>query len=152
MTHINDNTIWDYIEGDLDAQTNDSIGKHLEICATCKAGYEVILGLHKELYEVQEEVAPSMGFSRNVLLQIEKNKQIDLKSRFWMSFTKIALLSAICIAILLSFGMILNQTPEMTVNSALVNKVILPIISTCLVLWVLYGLDLVLKRKYGEIV
>jgi len=147
MKHIEADRLWDYITGDLDAEQTKIIRAHLEVCPKCKQDYDMQMEFHNELLEVNDDM-PSPGFSDNVVAKIEKHLRVEKANRFWLKFTKVAVINAIIIAVGLPLLMLALQKIEFSISQEYVNKVMWPLLTVCLMLWLFYIMDRVLKRRY----
>ena len=148
MKHIEEQILWDYVTGDTDPKNIPTIVQHLSSCKNCNDSYKNIRTLHSQLLEFEDPDVPLLGFSQNVIDKIEEQRIIEKSSVFWVRFTKIALIIAIIIAVVLPFLMITSHKVELSVSMDVKNKLILPMASICLVLWILYVFDLMLKHRY----
>ncbi len=145
MEHIDKNTFWEYIAGDLETENIEIIQQHLAHCPNCKYEYDKQLEFHKELYELNDD-SPSLGFSKRVINQIEKDVQIEKTYQFWMKFSKIALVNAVLIAISLPLFMLLTQRIELSISGPYIQKLLFQLTSVCFVLWAFYGMDVYIRR------
>ena len=141
--------MWDYILGELDDKQIQTISEHIKTCPKCQKDYDIEMTLHRELLEVTED-APSLNFSDKVISQIEKHWQVKTAHRFWFKFTKVAIIHAIIIAVGLSLLMMAFQNTTLSMDRQLVAKVALPGLSVCMVLWLLYAMDVLLKRHFNK--
>lgn len=147
MEHIDQNIFWEYIVGDLDTEHIEIIQQHIDLCPKCKLEYDKQLIFHKELYEHTDD-NPSIGFSKRVIDQIEKDSQIEKAYQFWIKFAKISLVSAVFIAISLPVFMLLTQNIELTFNGPYIQKVLFQLTSICVVLWAFYVVDVYFRRAF----
>jgi predicted anti-sigma-YlaC factor YlaD len=146
MEHIKENILWEYIEGDLDLESKKPIELHLDRCGACKEHYKTLLALHNTLFEIDDDVSLSLSFSSAVIGKIEKQSKVEKINAFWIKFTKIALIHAIITVVLLPVLMLLYQKFELSISSDYMYKLIVPLFSICIVLWILYGMDVLLRR------
>ena len=149
MKHIDENKLWDYIMGEAEPETAKRVEQHLSSCPKCKHRYNVLLQFHNELHHIDEDV-PSLGFSKKVIHTIERDLRLEKRVQFWLRFGKIAVINAIAIAVALPLLMLAFQKVTVSVDGQMLYKVVLPLLSVCLVLWLFYVIDIVLKRRYSS--
>jgi len=145
MTHIDEHKLWEYIMGDLDNETANQVKGHLKTCPNCQKQYSIQLQFHKELLEMEDDI-PKSGFSQKVIQHIERDLRLDRRLEFWLGFGKIAVISALTIAIGLSLFMLRSQNISISIDAQLASKISLQLLSGCAILWLLYVLDVALKR------
>ena len=149
MTHIDEKKLWDYIMNDMDGTQTKAVKQHLEACSKCKHAYDLQLQFHKELLEVNEDL-PSPNFSDKVIHSLERYIQLEKRLQFWLRFGKIAVINALIIAVVLPLLVLTFQKVKLPLESQLPNKAVLLLLSTCMVLWLLYAIDVLLKRHFNR--
>ena len=145
MKHIDEHSLWDFIMDDVETDAAKQKKEHLNACPICQQAYNDQLQFHKTLFQLEEDI-PSMGFSSKVIHHFELDLKLEKRVQFWFKFAKIAVITALSIAIGLPLLLMAFQHPTLFIDSQLVYKIVVPLLSVCMVLWLLYALDLLLKR------
>ena len=149
MKHIDEKILWDYFLDDEKLDNLEEIKQHLEVCPKCRSSYETQLTLHHELSELTNN-APSLSFSRNVMNKVEENVRVEKATQFWLGFTKNSIIGAIIIALTIPSLMIIFQKVEMPLYYYELNKTMLTVSGSMLLLWVFYLIDVFLSKKLFE--
>jgi len=149
MEHLDHDTLWAYIVYDEEVEHIEAIQHHLDICERCKDEYTFLVKFNKELYTVEDDI-PSPNFSSIIITKIEKNIKVEKAYQFWLNFAKMTLIGAMIIVIILPMSFLIIRRAEFTINYEYTNKIIFPLISSCIVVCVFYILDIFFRRIYSK--
>ena len=118
--------------------------------SVCLKHFRPESALQQELFVLEDETPP-MSLASEVVTRLKHDARLKKAHLFWLNFTKIALVYAIIIALVLTLIMIASYKIEITVDISKWSKMITQVPSIGIVRWILYALHLFLRRRYPTI-
>ena len=148
MKHIESNTLWLFMAGELSSVKDAQIHKHLSICKSCKAEYDMLNKIEETLNVIDEEI-PSKDFADNIIQKLEREISLDSKGIFWSKI----LMTTIAGSLLLAFLFIFIGSTEVDVDTFQIENIfnsqtVLLIFACSIVLWGLYLIDRICKKMF----
>lgn len=106
--------LYDYINGELDSETEKTVKEHIEVCDSCKKEYELLLGMSEAVNAAQYE-APS-ELHAMVMSAIKQEKRNEKRRRFIKTLATLSASAAafvIVVNVILSgIGKFINKAPN----------------------------------------
>ena len=148
MEHIDSNTLWNYVTGEVSKSEETQVREHLTSCQACMREFEILSKIEVTLHEIDEDTVP-FEFSDRVIKEIENELAHDLKYKFYSTIFPYAILGGVVLAfiaiIIKGVGLELDFSQLVIV---LDNKVGILVLIASVVPWGLYLIDRVCKRFF----
>ena len=148
MTCLDEEKLWEYLDGEITSSQKVLMDNHLEKCPDCKDQLAELTLFNTEISNAVL-AQPSLRFTKNVmeLIEVELNPMIykPLLRRIWKRFAIFGFATMIVTLVFVALLFPNGQVPfEGTINTLFVytqNPLILNSILIILSLWVLYLVD-----------
>lgn len=156
MKCIDEQQLWEYIDGEVAEQKRTTLETHFDRCPECQKELELLLTLDEEFTNAIT-AQPSMRFTKNVmeLIEVELNvaEYQPLMRKFWRRFVAFSfasmVLTLMVVAIFFpSTGTVPFETEIQTVSMGISwllsftqNPILFNSIIIVLAFWLLYGFD-----------